>query len=566
MNLKFLKCAMILFMVFLLNTKNCFADLLSESFLSPVSNIDLGSLQKTFTYLVNEQTYSEYKAIFEINDQDKPRRDLKARDLEDFLQVITDIRLILEMFSQGNAFKGIMNQADKETIDDFLSNHPDEIELLKDSGIKPVLSAILERALAQLAARQRAVPSLAETMYKELIFRLKTKLETAAGMLKTGMPIKSINFNQEILSYLKPETLNRIIENINWQNQDPDDYSGQRKIILNLDKPIVLENGKIINSIEIKGVVYRKDEVAVTPLQERFNTIKVPRLDKNNLTALKKRVHLKGGMPFAAAKREYMILEKLYAQGNYQYDYPIGYGRYKNYTFQGKQFGFIITGVENSRRTRMGDWFFDNYQEIFDLLTIDKVRFANLAVELFEVHETFLRHYGRELRRFHDSGFYHGYPHTLNVSWDKEFKNIVLNDFEASKLISHLPVEKRVGYRLIDLSSAYAHFIYFLTNDRDLMELAAFSEGMNHLNNPFRYFLQGYFGNDLPNFNFDGFMSEAIYPAVVSGVDVINDLDQDIVSKLLNIEGADYKRVKYIDQIVFDAQGFVNELACQEAI
>ncbi|MCG2711879.1 MAG: hypothetical protein L6416_06105 [Candidatus Omnitrophica bacterium] len=477
-----------------------------------------------------------------------------------------DIRSLVKIFANGTVFSRVMSSGEKESIDDFLTDSPGEIDLVKGSELKSKLIQIIENVSARLKSLAQARPSLTAIRYKELIFRLRRKLATADRMLRPSMPIQSISFNEEILSYLKPEMLKRIMENISWKNQDPDYYSGQRKIILSLDEPIVLKNGTTINSLEIKGVVYRIEDDVVPPLQELYKTMKIVRMDKNNLTAMTNRILLKGGMSLTAAKREYMILEKLYAQGNSRYDYPVGHGMYKNYTFKGKQFGFIITGVENSRRKRMGDWFKDKYQKIFDLIKADKVRFAKLAVELFEAHETFLRRYGQELRRFHDRGFYHGYPHMLNVSWDKEFKNIVLNDFEASKMISRLPVEKRVGYRLIDISSAYAHFISFITGAQNLFALVSFSNAMNDLGNPFRFFLEGYLGSDMQNYDFAQFMNESVYPAVVGGVDVINEMDQGIVSKLFNIEGSEYKRFDYIDKIVFDEQVFLNEIVCEQAI
>lgn len=563
---RFFRYLIIALVIFIGSVVNSFAGNLQGSYLSPISNLDAIALQKSFTYLANENSYLEYKAIFDINAHEKPNRVLKGDDLKEFLQVVKDIRSITAIFSKGNAFDGLINAWEKDVVDDFLVDYPQEIDLIKDSEIKSELIQIIENVSNRLVTRKMVQPSIAASMYKELIFSLEGRLEKAATMLRPSMPIQAINFNDEILSYLKPAMLKRIVENISWKNQDPDYYSGQRKIILNLDESITLESGRVINSLEIKGVVYRTGDDVVPPLQEIYKNMQVARLDKNNLTAMTNRVHLKGAMPLGAAKREYMILEKLYSKGNTQYDYPVGFGKYKNYTHKGKQFGFVITGVENSRRKRMGDWLNDSHQEIFDLVALDKARFGYLAVELFERHETFLRHYGQELRRYHDNGFYHGYPHMLNVSWDKEFENIVLNDFEASKVISHLPVEKRVGYKLVDLSSAYAHFISFITGDLNLIKLAAFSDRMNTLGNPFRYFLEGYFGQDMQGYDFHGFMNEMIYPAVVAGVDVVNELDKDIVSKLFSIEGFDYERFDYIDELVFDEQVFLNELACEKAI
>ncbi len=61
-------------------------------------------------------------------------------------------------------------------------------------------------------------------------------------------------------------------------------------------------------------------------------------------------------------------------------------------------------------------------------------------------------------------------------------------------------------------------------------------------------------------------MSESIYPAVVGGVDVVNEIDQDVASNLFSKEELEYEGFDYPDEIIFDEQAFLNELACEEAI
>ena len=70
----------------------------------------------------------------------------------------------------------------------------------------------------------------------------------------------------------------------------------------------------------------------------------------------------------------------------------------------------------------------------------------------------------------------------------------------------------------------------------------------------------------MEEYDFDQFMNESIYPAVIEKVDVVNEMDPNVVSVLFDIEGSEYERVDYIDEIVFDEQLFLNELACEEAI
>ena len=560
--LKIFKYIIILFLVLGLDINNCLAAAIAESLLSPAASIDNAVLQNSFNYLANQQSYAEYKAIFAINPQDKPIRSLKGDDLQEFLKVLKDIRSIIEIFSQSNSFEGLMNYDEEEFIDDFLDDYPNEVNFNEVMGPAEEIIEIIKNVLGRLESRQRVQP----VMHKELVFRLKRKLETGLHLLKPSMPIKSINFNDQILAYLKPETLKQIIENISWDAHNPDDYSGQRKIILDLEQPIVLEGGIIINSLEIKGVVYRDQSKIFPPLQEKYQMLRAAGLGKDNRTAFKNKILLKGAMPFAAAKREYMILDKLYAKGSRQYDYPVGYGMYKNYTINGKQFGFVITGVENTKRKRICDWFFENYPQVFDLISMDKVRFSKLAVDLFEMHELLLREYGKELRRFHDSGFYHGYAHMLNISWDKEYENIVLNDFEASKVISKMPTDKRVRYKLMDLIKVYVHFISFITGDNELSELVSFSNALNEQGNPFRYFLEGYFKDDLTDFNYDEFIRGCVHPAVAESVDLLEEMDQPVVEKMFSIEGEEYQAFKYIDSAVFDEQAVLNAAAPQQAI
>ena len=134
-------------------------------------------------------------------------------------------------------------------------------------------------------------------------------------MIVPRMPIESIVFNENIRSKLSLELLQRIEENISWEDFQPDDYSGARKIILKLKEPIVLDSGCEIKALAIKGVVYRTAKSITPPLDEIYTDFLVMGISRKNVTRMKKKQHLKGGMSLACAKREYMILDKLISQG-----------------------------------------------------------------------------------------------------------------------------------------------------------------------------------------------------------------------------------------------------------
>ncbi len=247
-------------------------------------------------------------------------------------------------------------------------------------------------------------------------------------------------------------------------------------------------------------------------------------------------------MPVKNAKRQYLILKKLHAEGGIEYDYPVGYGEYLNYTHKSKKFGFLITGVEVPYQERVWDTLVredrmmaKGERTVLELIREDKN--VRLAAVLFWKNEDLLRAYGAALRNFHDRGYYHGYPHLENIYWNKEAGRVVFHDFESSKLIRYLSAESRVGYRLIDLRSAYLHFLYFVFGEVEGIEADPFVYETVICGNPFRAFFEGYFYREIADKKID--VSSA--PAQVA--------DISRIGRLCSIQGIDYKIISLLRKI-----------------
>ncbi len=245
-------------------------------FLSPLVKLDREQLQNVFLQL-SKGTIDGKNIDFSLDayvsdsngGNNRPRRKLAGRELEDFWGTIEDIESMIKILGKQDAgFEtGLWSGDDEKIIKELLEpeKRPEEIDLVRDKEMIDKLKSIFEKGLARISRLQREKRKESFVLKRNLKF-LAERVKQSNALLIPRMPIKSMFINEELHSYLTTSLRKKIIDCITWKEFRPDGYMGGRKIVIKLEQPITLKNGKTIRALEIKGVVYKQDSEIMPPL------------------------------------------------------------------------------------------------------------------------------------------------------------------------------------------------------------------------------------------------------------------------------------------------------------
>ena len=211
-----------------------------------------------------------------------------------------------------------------------------------------------------------------------------------------------------------------------------------------------------------------------------------------------------GGAVLKSARAEYENLMTLRKNGFAEsVDVPLAVGRYSDINFQGQPLGFVVIGMTGSDRRLMME--LQLIKETYD----GELEITRRLQSFMEDYRTrsrsevdspkMLYSLGQVLRRYHDAGFYHQYPHFRNfgVTTGADLSNIgpenvIIRDLSSTvqreKFESASDDEKAslaATYRWIDIAKIA---VRYLTRSEETVE--NFVELQNQ-------FLKGYFGEDL---------------------------------------------------------------------
>ncbi|MFA5349748.1 MAG: GNAT family N-acetyltransferase [Candidatus Omnitrophota bacterium] len=360
------------------------------------------------------------------------------------------------------------------------------------------------------------------------------------------MPMKSFFVNAGVWCNLPDYFSERVTKSISWEegNIYPSGIRGGRTAVFPLRYPVECSNGKIIRALEIKGILFREGNSVRPPLQETYRVFNIPELNAQGEIILRDSTALKGGLPYKSAENEYRILKEL-SKSNSGYGYPVGYGRYRDYRYEDKDFGFLIRGVSQYPEKR-----------IWGLLREEHRDNLYNNISLWKKYSHLFEKYGLAMRNFHDAGFFHNYPHLGNISWDSQKQRIIFHDFETCLSIKSQPPKRKVAYRLMDLFSAYSHFLNFVFGKHQkFYDLYFLENELNVYGNPFVPFFRGYFSGAETDLNslslqvIDGFFSGMIEPVV--------EIDSEIIQMLFDIEASNQEADSGLS---FKASSPVNDL------
>ncbi|MBU1044077.1 MAG: hypothetical protein KJ915_06725 [Candidatus Omnitrophica bacterium] len=506
-----------------------------------------------------------YENIFH-SDLDAPRWSLEGAQLEKFTAQTLDIIKIIENLSQTKN-QELMFLSDKQiaVLKKIILQLPKRLDFVNKDDTVMVLRLILITAIDSVDDFQEIVGFKDQPRpIIDSVNELAGKLKSVHQFLKPLMPVESVFFNPEIV--LSFQDMQRIKQCITWEVMFADAFSGSRKVIINLKHPIILANGQQITKVAIKGIVYKPGQKIRPPLRQIYRKFKSRRLNAKNEVEFFEKIMLKGALSLKGAKREYLIMKKLRDEGFSDCEYPIAYGKYKGFTYKGKQFGFLITSSEEPQEQRLWDEMVEKNKQY--LTQSRKFKDAIMANNFFVGFETKLFDCGKQLRDFHDRGYYHCCPHLLNISFADAGSGPKLHDFESSRIIKNLPVDRKVAYKLMDLYSAYMHFLGFVfedpENSMDKHTLEGFfqlSLKLKRHENPFHFFLEGYFYKNIST-DISYFPEEIINSSADNYQIPIERIQSEIVNTLYMIERGDVLPMNHFSQIKpndYDQSLFFNE-------
>jgi serine/threonine protein phosphatase PrpC/tRNA G46 methylase TrmB len=286
------------------------------------------------------------------------------------------------------------------------------------------------------------------------------------GVSSPLMPVEHFEINPRIVNCVSPALRERIERCASWEEMSASVFKGGRTAGIALDEPLALANRPEIAGLELKGIVYVQGQNIMPPLRQIFAWIRTIALNANNEIESRRWFLLRGGSGMDSVHREYKMLDALaQEEGYHAYDYPFGWGLYRDYRYSGERFGFLIRGVSDLHRVRVWTQIAQAHRE--ELLEIRRI-FArgdtrtavSLAVALFSVYAPLFTAFGGEMRRLHHDGYVQKNAHLDNISWDGS-QRVLFHDFETGHIIKYLPIRRRIAYRLIDLSLAYSQFIRY---------------------------------------------------------------------------------------------------------
>ncbi|MDH5203575.1 MAG: hypothetical protein OEW69_10020, partial [Nitrospirota bacterium] len=228
-----------------------------------------------------------------------------------------------------------------------------------------------------------------------------------------------------------------------------------RSVTINLPEPIFINNC-VINAIRIKGVCFNQNEVLEpfvmwTVPREPFFDVEGGFVEDQCFDQPYK------GMFYERAYNQWRINRKAFEKGM-RVDYPGGFGRYYNKTFQGRMLGFTIEGMEDKSDMQLlgglvdliGWKEFTKRGDMKIMLHVEKTK-RNKAKILHMVADS-----GLQLRHLHKSGIIHRFISPTNMKYRNRL--ISIGDFEDSIDADELTLKQKIGYRLYDLYALLLSF------------------------------------------------------------------------------------------------------------
>ncbi|MBI4395704.1 MAG: GNAT family N-acetyltransferase, partial [Elusimicrobia bacterium] len=251
-----------------------------------------------------------------------------------------------------------------------------------------------------------------------------------------------------------------------------------RTIYLALENPVTVKAGRnseprTIRMLRLKGVRLRTGADGNVSLYGPGKTGHVPRamnVDENgNVFVAKGSDEPFGGMALHSSAKEYHAMRECLGAG-IPADFPVGRGFYKNRWFTGRSkkrvpVAFVIAGLESEdRRLRvLPQSVLTESGRREHEVRLGVVRYRPSGFEpLNDEDETLMaRRLGKTLRRFHDAGLFHRYPHMMNMGFrggQTDRPEVILRDFESVVWRSDLPgagdglARVEGAYRYLDIS------------------------------------------------------------------------------------------------------------------
>ncbi len=210
-----------------------------------------------------------------------------------------------------------------------------------------------------------------------------------------------------------------------------------------------------------------------------------------------------GGLKAGRGQREFENAKRLFNAGVLAVT-PIYWGKYPTLLFEGSPMEFVILGMEEAAKKRVGNYFeyvrFDRESTPIspDLLEIANRKFECLdtkaqAIGATRVLYEIMRKFGEALAKFHTDGETIRFAgHDGNYSYDTTKSRVILHDLDSSVHISEVD-PKIIGLSKVrDIESAiFGIFeLYWVSGLEEII-----SRDNRRKFDFFRAFLEGYFGD-----------------------------------------------------------------------
>ncbi|MDE2215201.1 MAG: class I SAM-dependent methyltransferase [Candidatus Omnitrophica bacterium] len=160
-----------------------------------------------------------------------------------------------------------------------------------------------------------------------------------------------------------------------------------------------------------------------------------------------------GTMLQSMAEKTYDLMETGQEGKGFETDYPIAVGQWKNISHAGRPVGFVISGLHGEDiRINLQVPVVNPDNLVYNIITGRQMDTA------FKESEKIYKAMGRSMRAYHDSGYFHQYPH--NENWGVEFTSghaiqVVLRDLDTTvtrrEIRGEDPVSVESAYRLMDI-------------------------------------------------------------------------------------------------------------------
>jgi len=227
----------------------------------------------------------------------------------------------------------------------------------------------------------------------------------------------------------------------------PDRRSGGGSWLLELPHPVNKINGRGVYALKIKRAV----AYGVLPPQDivHMEAIRIDLDDEMRFVQPKGAHSPEGGISWLAACDEFREAQEWIEDSiPIESDLPVAVARYKNRTFEGKDIGFIVLAEFDPQDLRQEEVILQDINARYERgPTLDD------AVEIAQKLIGAAKLLGNTIRTLHISKRYWELATLDNMTPEGGIR-----DRDNMKNISELPIERQIGYRLLDLLEAVRHF------------------------------------------------------------------------------------------------------------